>query len=72
MVGRRLVLSPKSFPDRLRDSTTSLADGALAGSEEAEEIEDEREVRDESETIESGEEAVEIVLASEERRVTEG
>ena len=42
-------------------------DGALT--EEADEIEDEREVREESEIIDSGEDAVEIELASEERRV---
>jgi len=44
-----------------------LADGALT--DEAEEIEEERESRDESETIDSGEEAAEMELASEERRV---
>jgi hypothetical protein len=44
-----------------------LVDGAAAN-DEADEIEDEREVRDESETIDSGEDAVETVLASDERR----
>ena len=37
--------------------------------DEADEMEDEREVRDESEIIDSGEEAVEIELASEDRRM---
>jgi len=44
-----------------------LTDGALA-SDEADEIEDERDVRDESETMDSGEDAVEIELAREGRR----
>ena len=42
--------------------------GALT-SEEAEEIEEEREIRDESETIDSGEDAVETVFARDDRRV---
>jgi hypothetical protein len=45
-----------------------LADGALTD-DEAEEIEEEREIRDESETIDSGEDAVETEFASDERRV---
>ncbi len=43
-------------------------DGALTA-DEAEEIEEEREVREVSEIIDSGEDAVEIELASDERRV---
>lgn len=41
--------------------------GALAN-DEVEEIEDEREVREVSETIDSGEDTVETELASEDRR----
>jgi hypothetical protein len=44
-----------------------LADGAVT--EEADEMEEERESRDESDTIDSGEDAAETELASEERRV---
>jgi hypothetical protein len=43
-----------------------LADGALT--EKSEEIEEEREIRDESDTIDSGEEVVETELARDERR----
>jgi len=42
--------------------------GALT-TEEADEIEDERDVREESEIIDSGEDAVETECASDERRV---
>jgi hypothetical protein len=68
MVGRKLTLSLHSFADRYRAWTSNLDDGAVT--EEAEEIEEERESLDESETIDSGEDAVETELASEERRVT--
>lgn len=37
--------------------------------DEAEEIEEEREIREESDTIDSGEDAVEIVFASDDRLV---
>jgi hypothetical protein len=66
-VGFKLDLSLHSFAYRHRARTSSLADGALT--DEAEEIEEDRESRDESETIDSGEDAVETELASEERRV---
>jgi hypothetical protein len=56
-----------TFAYRLRARASCLDVGALT--EEAEEIEEERESLDESETIDSGEEAVEMELASEERRV---
>ncbi len=69
MVGLRLSLSPHSFAYRHRACTSSLDDGAVAN-DEAEEIDEEREVREVSETIDSGEDAVETELASEERRVT--
>lgn len=39
--------------------------------DEVDEIEDERETREESDTIDSGEDAVETELASDERRVTQ-
>ena len=42
--------------------------GALT-TDDADEMEDERDVREESDTIDSGEDAVEIELASDERRV---
>ena len=42
--------------------------GALT-TDDADAMEDEREVREESDTIDSGEDAVEIELASDERRV---
>ncbi|SPQ19634.1 f0c4ca04-b4bb-4d71-bd31-40cac73b28b8 [Thermothielavioides terrestris] len=68
MAGLRLNLSPYGFPYRHRACTSILVDGALT--EEAEEIEEERETREESDIIDSGEDAVETELASEERRVT--
>lgn len=67
-MGLELYLSLHSFAYRHRACTSNLVDGALAN-DEADEIEDERDVRDESEIIDSGEDAVEIELASEERRV---
>jgi hypothetical protein len=67
MVGRTLSLSPPSFAKRNR-AWSDLEDGA--GSEEADEIEEERETRDESEIIDSGEDAAETEFASDERRVT--
>lgn len=48
-----------------------MEDGALT-KEEADEIEDERDVREVSETIDSGDEAVETELASDERRIRQG
>jgi hypothetical protein len=44
-----------------------LDDGALT--EEADEMEEEREILEESETIDSGEDALETELARDERRV---
>jgi hypothetical protein len=67
MAGLMLYLSLHSFAERHRACTSNLADGALT-SDEADEIEEEREVRDVSETIDSGEDAVETELASEDRR----
>lgn len=67
MVSLKLVLSLQSFAERHRACTSNLAVGALT-SDEAEEIEEEREVREVSETIDSGEDAVEIELASDDRR----
>ena len=61
-------LSPHCFAERHRAKTSNLVYGALA-SDEADEIEDDRETRDESETIDSGEDAVDTELASDERRV---
>lgn len=60
-------LSPHSFAERQRAKTSSLVYGALV-SDDADEIEDERDVRDESEIIDSGEDAVETELASDDRR----
>ena len=68
MAGLRWYLSLHCFAERHRARTSSLVYGALT-SDEADEIEDDREARDESETIDSGEEAVETGLASDERRV---
>lgn len=48
-----------------------MEDGALTR-EEADEIEDERDVREVSETMDSGDEAVETELASDERRTKHG
>lgn len=45
-----------------------MVNGALT-TDDADEMEDERDVREESDTIDSGEDAVEIELASDERRV---
>jgi hypothetical protein len=67
MVGLMLSLSLHCFAYLHRACTSSLVDGALA-SDEADEMEEERDVRDESDIIDSGEEAVEIVLASDDRR----
>ena len=68
MVGLRAYLSLHSFADRQRATTSSLVCGALF-SDDTDEIEDERDVRDVSEIIDSGEEAVETELASDDRRV---
>jgi len=65
-VGLELDLS-LAFANRPRARASCLDVGALT--EEAEEIEEERESLDESETIDSGEDAVEMELASDERRV---
>lgn len=69
MVGLKLVLSLQSFAERHRACTSNLVDGALT-SDEAEEIEEERDVREVSETIDSGEDAVDRELASEDRRAS--
>lgn len=67
MVGLRLNLSLHSFAYRHRAWTSNLDDGALT--EEADEMEEEREILEESETIDSGEDALETELARDERRV---
>jgi hypothetical protein len=69
MVGIKLILSALGFPNRHRACASNLDDGAFA-KEEAEEIEDERDDRELSDTIDSGDDAVDIELASEDRRVT--
>ncbi|ROW16433.1 hypothetical protein VPNG_02847 [Cytospora leucostoma] len=66
MVGLIANLSPHSFAERQRAKTSSLVYGALV-SDDADEIEDERDVRDESEIIDSGEDAVDTELASDDR-----
>lgn len=58
-------LSLHSFADRQRATTSSLVCGALV-SDDVDEIEDERDV---SEIMDSGEDAVETELASDDRRV---
>jgi hypothetical protein len=67
-VGLELSLSFHSLVTRRRGGTLNLEVATALARDEAEEIEDEREVRDVSETIDSGDEAVETELASEERR----
>jgi hypothetical protein len=59
-----------SFPDfvaRNRDGKLNLALRVALASDETEEMEDEREDRDRSEIIDSGEDAVEVELASDDR-----
>lgn len=73
VIGLEPCLSLIIFADRQRARTSRLAwsnleYGALA-SEEIDEIEDDREVPDVSETIDSGEDAVDTELASDDRRV---
>ena len=68
IAGLKLYLSLHSFAERHRACTSNLVYGALT-KDEADEIEEEREVRDRSEIMDSGEDAVETELASEERRV---
>jgi len=68
MSGFKLGLSAPSFAARNRDGTANLAFEVALPSEADDEIEDEREVREISEIIDSGEEAVEKV-ESEGRRV---
>jgi hypothetical protein len=67
MAGLKLYLSLHNFAYRHRAWTSNLVDGALTN-DEADEIEDERDVWDKSEIIDSGEDMVEIELASDERR----
>lgn len=68
MVGLDAYLSLHSFAERQRASTSNLVCGALV-SDDADEIEEERDVRDVSEIIDSGEDGVETEFAREDRRV---
>ena len=61
MIGFKLGLSAPSFADRNRDGTAKRAFEIALPSDADDEIEDEREVRETSEIIDSGEEAVEKV-----------
>lgn len=65
MAGLELSLSLHSFTDRNRDGTLVFECRVALASEEADEMEEEREL---SETIDSGEDVVEIELASDDRR----
>lgn len=65
----RFILSLHSFADRQRACTSSLAEIGALIKPEADEIEDEREDRDDvSETIDSGEDMEETEVANDERR----
>ena len=63
-----VILSLHSFAPRNRDIALNLQLRVALAKPEAEEIEEDLEDRDESETIDSGDEAVETELASEDRR----
>jgi hypothetical protein len=63
-----LSLSLLAFRPRDRDGKLNLGLRVALARLETEEIEEERDVRDESDTIDSGEDAVETELARDERR----
>lgn len=66
-MGLELNLSFQSLVHRSRGGTLNLEVAAALASDEAEEMDEEREMRDVSEIIDSGDEAVETELARDER-----